>query len=223
MLTSQRQSFLDALQSVGVEVCRGLPDAHRTEARRIACRSAKDEHRAAANWARARLESAAAQGNSACRIGVVVPDLARSREAVRRDFEQVFSPGAGIPGIEASAPRVNISLGTPLSGYALARAALLSIEISSGEIDFDAASRLLRSPFIAGGENEAAARACLDAAMRRSCAPRTTLERVRRAVARHTSQDNPYRVRACPRLLQGFASLATFAKENLSDLGYVQW
>ncbi|MSQ51803.1 MAG: PD-(D/E)XK nuclease family protein [Betaproteobacteria bacterium] len=216
IFTPQQQAFLAALGSTGVEIWRGVPDVREADARRLALPSARDEIWAAANWARARLEAASMRGERQCTIGIVVPDLARCRNAVDRAFAQVLTPAHGLPGAEPVSPPFNISLGSPLAAYPLASAALLILELGYGDIEFDAASRLLRSPFIAGGEGEFAARACLDTVLRRGCAPRTTLERVRRALVRHTAPDNPYRVRPCPRLLQCLTALGTYARENLS-------
>ena len=216
IFTPQQQVFLDALAGADVEILRGMPDAQAAAVRRVACRTAKDEHRLAAQWARSRLERAAPAGERQCRIGIVVPDLERSRDAIRRAFTQVMAPAQGFPGTTPAILPFNISLGMPLPGYPLARAALLILDLAGGEIEFAAASRLLRSPFIAAGTSEAAARACLDAALRRQCAPRTTLERLRRAIARNTAPDNAYRVRACPQLAHGLGALAQYARENLS-------
>ena len=216
IFTPQQRGLLAALGQAGVEIFRGLPDVRQTQVKRLALRCAHDEIWAAANWARARLQAASEGGNRQCTIGVVIPDLANCREAVGRAFAQVLTPAQGLPGAEFVAPPFNISLGSPLAAYPLARAALLILDVCYGDIEFNAASRLLRSPFIAGGESEFAPRACLDAAIRRGCAPRTSLERLRRAVVRHTGTDNPYRVRACPRLLQGLTALGEHARENLS-------
>ena len=216
ILTPQQQFFLDALGRAGVKLCCGVPDAHAASVRRIACAAAKDEYRAAANWARARLEEASRANRLPCRIGIVVPDLASAREGIRRAFTQVMAPARGFPGTAPAILPFNISLGTPLAAYPLARAASLIFDLAAGEFEFTAASRLLRSPFIAGGDSESAARAGLDAALRRNCAPRTTLERLRRAIARNTAPENPRRARPCPRLAQGLSALAVAAKEQLS-------
>lgn len=216
IVTPQQQLFLDALSSAGIEISRGLPQPHPAAIRRVACPSAQDEYRAAARWARSRLEALGAAGKRRGRIGIVVPDLARSREPIRRAFTQVMAPANGFPDAAPSSLPFNISLGTTLTGYPLVRAALLIFELAAAEIEFADASRLLRSPFIAGGESESAERACLDAALRRASAPRTTLERLRRAIARNTAPDNPYRVRACPRLVQSLNALEKFSKGHLS-------
>src|SRR6267378_2566360 len=75
-------------------------------------------HRAAAKWARARLE----EGRG--RIGVVVPQLAQRRKEVVRVFSRVMRPGHHLPGAEKTPLPFNVSLGEPLSNYPLVDAAL---------------------------------------------------------------------------------------------------
>ncbi len=211
ILTQQQHAFFNVLTETGVELFADAPAEPRTRGLRFAAASVQQEIEIAALWARARVE-AAAQAGRPCRVGIVVPDLGGQREPVVRTFMRVLAPG-----LELDAARLpfNVSLGTPLASNALARAALTVLDIAGNECRFDDASRLIRSPFIAGAQSEAPARACLDAALRGGCAPNTSIERVRRAIARQTAADNAYAVRACPRLVAAFGALAAAAKENL--------
>jgi probable DNA repair protein len=67
-------------------------------------------------------------------------------------------------------------LGLPLSGWPLAHAALLLLELASGPLSIHSAGLLLRSPFLAGAESERNARALLDAKLRRLGDPHITLD-----------------------------------------------
>jgi probable DNA repair protein len=131
--------------------------------------SAREELDAAAQWARARLEAGAK------RIGVVVPELGQRRREVVRVFSRTMQPAHNLPGNERKALPFNISLGAPLADYPLVRAALSILELAAGEIPFDQASKLNRSPFIGGAEMEMAKRALLDAALRKRAPARVTL------------------------------------------------
>ena len=122
--------------------------------------SPAEELETAARWARARLESGAK------RIGVVIPELEQRRREVARVFTRVFGHVMG------SAAPFNISLGEPLSGYPLVGFALSLLELSFSEKPFEDVSRILRSPFLGGAETGMAARALLDARLRRD-APAT--------------------------------------------------
>src|SRR5436853_882532 len=123
--------------------------------------SAKEELECAAKWAGARLEEGRA------RIGVVVPRLETRRKEVVRVFSRVLQPGYHLPGAQKAPLPFNVSLGEPLSNYALVDAALTLLDFSFHPIDFARASGLIRSPFLAGAESEMARRATLDVRLRR--------------------------------------------------------
>ena len=131
--------------------------------------SARHELEAAARWAREKLEAGAK------RIGVVVPELAARRREVLRVFARTMNPAHAVPGQGPRALPFDVSLGEPLSDTPLAHAALSILALALGEIPFEQASRLLRSPFVGGGEEEMAARARLDAALRRKAPARLAL------------------------------------------------
>lgn len=165
----QVRDFLDACAKQGIEVRSCAPEAKQAKASRIAFPSAREELEAAASWARAKLEAGAK------RIGIVVPELGQRRKEVARVFARVMHPARNLPGAERNALPINISLGTPLADYPLTRAALSVLELASGEIPFEQASKLMRSPFLAGAEPELAQRARLDAESRKRAPARVTL------------------------------------------------
>jgi len=176
----------------------------------VAFTCAKDEIQAAARWARSRLEA-----DSNAQIGIVVPDLAQSRNAVQRIFAQVMEPAHLLPGREQRALPFNLSLGEPLSSYPIVAAALRVLELARHEIAFEVASVLIRSPFIAGADAELAKRAGLDAQLRKVAAPKIGLERLRGAIAKLTASDNRHGVPSCRILAQRLAELSKIARENL--------
>jgi len=127
------------------------PGRKKSIAKKISFASPKEELETAAAWARARLE----EGRK--HIGVVVPDLKLRRREVARVFGRVM--GSPLP--------FELSAGEPLSDYPLVSFALDVIALSQGEMPFEEVSRILRSPFLAGADGERAARARLDARLRR--------------------------------------------------------
>jgi len=161
VVTPQEREFFEACAQAGIEVLSCAPAGRKASAGRRVFPAARDELEAAAQWARARLQSGAK------RIGVVVPELGERRREVLRVFSRVMRPDHNLPGREARAMPFNVSLGAPLEDYPLVRAALSILELAAGEIPFEQASRLVRSPFIAGAAPEMAPRALLDAALRR--------------------------------------------------------
>ena len=59
-----------------------------------------------------------------------------------------------LPGAAKRVLPFNASLGMALASYPLVSAAFLMLELGAGEIEFERASLLLRSPFLGGGETE---------------------------------------------------------------------
>ena len=169
LFTPQERDLLDACAASGVSLATCAPKAKMARAARHAFPAARDELEAAAQWARARLEAGAA------RIGVVVPELGARRKEALRIFARVLEPGFNLPCAQRNAPAFNVSLGAPLADFPLVRAALSILELASGEIPFEQASRLVRSPFLGEGDAEMARRARLDASLRRTAPARVTL------------------------------------------------
>jgi len=203
IVTPQQEALFAAVAARGADLaeCRLRPREGR--ALRLACADAREEIALAARWARARLEA-----NRVARIGVIVPDLARQRDAVRRTFAQTMAPGAFDPRRGAPVAPFNLSLGQPLSAAPLVAHALLTLELLGREIGFERASLVLRSPFIAAGETERDRRARLESRLRRHAEPVLTLERLS-ALARR--DDLP----RCPMLAQRLGALAEFRKSRL--------
>ena len=170
-LTPQQEALLDAVRSQGVSV--EVLTASGGEAPATVLRHAApaDEIRAAAAWARTRISA-----DPRARVGIVVPDLTRLRAAIARIFDEVLLPDSVLhPGRSPVRPW-NMSLGVPLSDWPLVHAALLILELACGSLSVHRIGLLLRSPFVGGAESERAARAQLDARLRRAGDSRVTLE-----------------------------------------------
>jgi len=69
-------------------------------------------------------------------------------------FSRIMHPGFGLPRESAAPMPFNVSLGTPLAAYPLVRAALAILDLAFDDISFEAASRLIRSPFLGGANLE---------------------------------------------------------------------
>ncbi len=114
------------------------------------CRDADDELVTAARWARDMLRIGGRRT-----IGIVLLERAGSRSRLERIFHNTLDS-------------YHISIPDPLSDYPLVAAALRILR-NAGLPRWRTAdaSLLLRSPFLAGGHDEASARALLDVAIRR--------------------------------------------------------
>lgn len=193
VLTPQSHALFDALAAHGVALAGCGPPHREANVVRVAALDARDEMQQAARWARARLEA-----NGAARIGIVVPDLAARKQALARALAQAMDPGR-----TTRVPPFNISLGDPLAEYPLVAHALAALALGGREIEFERAADLIRSPFLADAESEAAPRARLDARLRRRAEPVVTLDRLVRMVD------------GAPALARTLAAYAEFRKSRL--------
>ncbi len=177
IVTPAQRRVFDACRAAGIEVIAACAPRREAAVRVVAAESPRREIELAARWARARLEAHGGTGHP--RIGVVVPDLAQRREAVARAFSRVFAPA----GRASGAALFNLSLGRALSDHPLVDFALGFLDLAGEPVAFERASRVLRSPFLGQGEVELAARARLDAALRRVAPPLVDLETLRTLLA----------------------------------------
>ena len=170
-LTPQQEGLLGALRSRGVSVEVLTDSGNEATATVLRHATPADEIRGAAAWARSRISA-----DPRARVGIVVPELTRLRPALTGIFDEILLPDVLLhPGRTTVRPW-NVSLGVPLSDWPLAHAALLVLELACGSLSIHRAGLLLRSPFVDGAESERAARAQLDARLRRAGDSRVALD-----------------------------------------------
>src|SRR5688572_22171640 len=226
LLTSALQAdFLAQCAAAGTEVLSCASPRVVARVARVELESPRQELEYAARWARSRLEAkavepvvkresakakkravAAGQGDlfetpgtpgPGPSVAIVVPDLQKRRAEVVRIFSRVLGPGG-----------FNVSFAPALSAAPLVDAALAVIELAGGAIAFDRASRLLRSPFIAGAEAEMAVRARLDLALRRKAPATISLAKLRGLVGSESARRPAL---ACPILVKALDQLVEAA------------
>ncbi len=161
-LTPQQQALFDALRAADWVVEVAAPAGAAGAVVRRSYLTASDELTAVARAIRDLLNS-----NPALAIGVVVPDLSRRRREVIRSFDDALEPDRELVADRDRPRRWNLSLGMPLSTCPLVHAALSILRFARGSLPLTDLGVLLRSPFLAGAEEERAARALLDARLRR--------------------------------------------------------
>ena len=205
IVTPQMHHFLTEIAAEGCVVLEAATPAHAAKIARVELTDAKQEIEVAARWARARLESGLS--SSPPRIGIVVPDLASSRARVQRLFANVMRPDH-LAAAGREAMPFNISLGAALAQFPMVADALLVIDLAGHEVGFEQASRVVRSPFIAGAETERDVRARLDARLRKRCAPFVALDGLVRLCA---SPKAPH----APVLVERLSRVADFRKSDL--------
>jgi ATP-dependent helicase/nuclease subunit B len=177
-----------------------------------ACADAREEALRAARWARARLEA-----NPAARIAIVVPDLQAMRAGLVQALDSVLLAPALQPEAWQRPRPYNLSLGMPLADHALVQCAFDGLALLHRETSLESVSRLLRSPFLAGWEEEGAARALLDARLRRSGELQLTLHSL------HYEARQEDRSWHCPLLAARLARLLETRKTLMSRRSPGAW
>ncbi|MEM1231882.1 MAG: PD-(D/E)XK nuclease family protein [Pseudomonadota bacterium] len=156
-LTALQQKIIDALRSAGVTVS-GVPAPSATPTAPVVVRellsfdTAEAELQAALSWARAELVTAPDAS-----LAIVVPDLGARVAEAERLAAQMLSPAA----FELRGPAsdaVHISLGKPLTSYALVADALAFLALPAGAISHPQAHALLHAPWLPGAAAEQPAR-----------------------------------------------------------------
>lgn len=164
----------ESLTKLGVHVG-DLPSLPvEADAFRVRCHDRRDEILAAASWARELLLA-----NPETSIAIVVPDLAAARSALRRALLDALAPEL-LLAADKPAP-FNFSLGEPLANVALVKDALILLG-AGRQLDFPAAARLARSPYL-GDEEEQGSRLRMEAWLREG-SMRLSLAELRAVAAR---------------------------------------
>ena len=166
-LTPGQEHLLARLSAAGCSIA--LVDNARPEAAatRCSCHDNRDEIRRAAYWAREQL-----QANPHHRVGIVIPQLARLRKDVERQFHATLHPEKLTAATHGVSEIFNISLGTPLADEPMVQDALLFLDLLRPEkMSLGQVGQLLRSRFLGDYETEWACRALLDRRLRETEPP----------------------------------------------------
>ncbi len=225
ILTPQQHALMRAFAARGVALARGQAGSKKGSAVLHACANAEEEIQFAVRWARTRFEAAQRAAHSAgnaphgpareqsvraelpC-IGIVIPDLALRRNLVRRTLQEILAPDLAAPDAGTRSLLFNVSLGEGLSAVPLIRHALEALSLGGRGMEFERISLVVRSPFLAGAETEAARRSTLDAALRRHARPELSLDVLLSLMRR---EDMP----RAPLLAQRLIAYAEFRRSRL--------
>jgi len=163
-ITPQQQKLIASLTAAGCKVsCRQLAGCD-SKVTKLVCADTRDEVLTISRWLRAQLEK-----DPKSRIGIVAPDLAASQGVLQAAMNNVLLPQSQAPEaemVDALNRPWNISLGQPLTIFPIIQTSLKILSLLSGTITLDAMAALLRSPHLAGAEEEASSRALLDVKLR---------------------------------------------------------
>jgi len=153
----------EALRALGVDIRSVETPAADAGVRVLPCSDVRAEMAAVATWVREQIALSSSQGITP-RIGIIVPDLAGRRAALKRVLTETLCPERVADFSDAPLP-FNFSLGEPLAERALVADALIALRLARRRVEFVDAARLCRSPYF-GADIEFAARLQLEAVMR---------------------------------------------------------
>lgn len=222
--TPLHSDLLRALEAAGKQVLRMVPDVnsdpHHAKVATYADTTA--ELRAAANWARKKL-----QKNGRTRIGVLVPSLAGQRSHIETIFAECLNPER----LWLSDPRpqraYDISLGRVLGEHPTVRTALQLARLAVGGLPAREFSALLRSRYLSGGTSEQSERAAMDFELRKKLRSSVTIERLLKEDAQYARAPKFYRMLATldrnGRKLRRKMTRSEFATELRRMLTMAEW
>lgn len=159
-LTPQQRTLLEQLQQSGCDIRKLHQEQRSAQLSYASFPDTRQEIRAAAHWARRLVE----QDNTGS-IGIVVPNLQRTRNIVEAEFEDMLDPGAILSPMESEQGSYAVSLGQPVNRYPMVHCALTLLSLLRQPYSLQDLSSVLRSPFIIAAQNEQSQRTKLDAAL----------------------------------------------------------
>ncbi len=162
VMTPQQKELIGHLNKTGIKVIEFEETEGQDASMQIAqCMDISEEIRFAAEWSKQKI-----QENSKAKIGILAPGLRDQRQRIANTFEQVLCPGnLGYENENAPLP-FSITLGRSLSDYPMIAVIFSLLDLKPHALGLTEISKMLRSPFIRGYEEERASRALLDEKLR---------------------------------------------------------
>ncbi len=158
----QQLELITTIESKGVAVDFYCPEEFDTEITAKAYLSEKEELYAIANWCRDLLTK-----KPLTSIGIVIPNLERSKPEIEYIFRKVLYPNSLSSKTEFINTAYQISGGEGLGQSKIANMAMNLLELMGGSFSLDTISQILRNPFCFGGRSEIFERMKLDAWLRK--------------------------------------------------------
>lgn len=164
----QEQRFREILSKRGVQVSDYLTTrAQPATAQHIRLENIEAECRAAVAWAQASLMQNSKAKLAPMKIAIVAPQLSEVRNQLADLLDDTFYPTSMRPSLGDTTKNYNFSLGTPLIQQPIIQAVLNLLRVlNSYQLQQTDISAILLSPFWSTNQQEADARALLDAKMR---------------------------------------------------------
>lgn len=154
------RGFVGALAAAGRHI---VPRWHPSPAAvyELAGADPESELEAALDWLYERLCT-----DPAGHFALIVPDLQARRPEVERRLAAALQPSLELPGALQDERVFDVAGGEPLATQGIVATALGLLRLGRAPVSWELLTQLLRSPFIAGADVEAAARVVLDHGLR---------------------------------------------------------
>lgn len=211
-LNPQQIQFLTTLDNLGCRIEWVECQAKSNQVSRFACKDAHEERVWMACWVRKKQED-----NPGVRIGIVVPQLQDQRDAIQHALDEILIPEVFHPEGQNLALPYNFSLGKALNQFSPITTALNLLNFFSTTLRFETVSYLLRSPLIAGWDQESGARALLDVKLREIGEPVFAIDTLIKFCVRFNSNTT------CPIFLQQLQSTKEWVTKNHNKAKPGQW
>jgi ATP-dependent helicase/nuclease subunit B len=173
--TPARRELLEAWHRCGTPAQELAAPAAGPSGRRVAAADPSAELALIAGWCRERLEA-----DPAARLLVIVPELARRQDEVRRVFDAALDPGYPRPAVGGDAAPYAVEGGQPLLGYAPVAEGVRTLQLLAADVELAVVSQWLRAHFWL--QPDASRRALLDAWLRGVVPPRLNARQLLQAL-----------------------------------------
>jgi len=194
--TALQQVFLNYLATQGCKISVLELPARNERRLRVAAASPQQEFEAAASWAWNTL-----QQHPRDTIAIGLTDFERQGLSLRQSLDRVFAPQPLMGSVDTARPRYDMAQTQSLIDHPAIECAMRILSQSRHRIDLQELSRLLRSAWIAGAEQELSTRSLLDAYLqqRGELKPSLTFILSHITGASTEPRDNTF---DCPQLMQ---------------------
>jgi ATP-dependent helicase/nuclease subunit B len=198
--------LFEAFGAAGAELRHSDSESQPDSVSKVATRERADQYLLAAQWAKAALER-----KHGVNVAIVCPELTKYRSEIEDAFVRVFEPQALLPEVPRYTLPFNFSAGVPLGDIPLIRDALDFIALGERRAPHSTISALLRSPYIAGAEQEQLVRARFDLILKEGHSNTLKL-------------DNVIQMMNCPeRLAESIAKFLSHTSNTTTNQKPSQW
>ncbi|OUR81808.1 hypothetical protein A9Q82_08300 [Cycloclasticus sp. 46_120_T64] len=213
VFTAQQKVLWELLANTGSEVVHYQPYTLTAKVQVLAAADMQQEAQLIAQWAREQLEA-----DPTRRIGIILPELQTRRNELEHAFMKSFYPSLQYPLDLPLHKPYNVSLGLPLVSYPAVQQMLRVLGFFSQRLELLDLNKLLRSPFIAGGEAEWSQRGSLERQFRQRGFLNVSVRQLAKTLTVDEGDDNP-----CPQLAAALAEVLVLLQDKPSRATASEW